>query len=47
MKEHAIFTAPVNHSKVKGVRVTPGMPTLVDQVDRFAAAMTAARQRLG
>ncbi len=47
MKEHAIFTAPVNHSKVKGVRVTPGMPTLGEHVERFAAAMVSAHQHFG
>ncbi len=44
MKEHALFTAPVNHARIKGVRVTPGMPTLVDHVDRFAGALHAARR---
>lgn len=44
MAEHAIFTAPVNHPKVKGVRITPGMPTLVEHVDRFVVAMKAARR---
>lgn len=46
MKEHRIFTAPVNHAKVKGVRVTPGMPTLAEHVDRFAEAMRVSRRML-
>lgn len=44
MQQHAIFTAPVNHAKVKGVRVTPGMPTLVEHIDQFVEAMHAARK---
>lgn len=44
MEQHTIFTAPVNHAKIQGVRVTPGMPTLAEHVDRLADAMHAARR---
>jgi selenocysteine lyase/cysteine desulfurase len=43
-REHAIFTAPINHPRAKGVRVTPGLPTLAEHVDRFVEAMQAARR---
>lgn len=45
LKEHDIFTAPINHSQFKGVRVTPGVPTPVSHVNQFVEAVTAALKR--
>ncbi len=39
---HNIFTVGIRHPKVPGVRVTPGMPTPVEHVDRFVEAIHAA-----
>lgn len=45
MKEHNLFTVGVEHPVVKGVRVTPGLPTPRSHVDLFIAAVQAAAKR--
>lgn len=42
MEKHNIFTAGIGHAKVPGVRVTPGVPTPVEHIDRLVEAMHAA-----
>lgn len=42
MKEHSIFTVGIEHPVVRGVRVTPGVPTPRAHVDRFVEAVAAA-----
>lgn len=39
---HNIFTVGIGHPRVPGVRVTVGVPTPVEHVDRFVEAMHAA-----
>jgi selenocysteine lyase/cysteine desulfurase len=38
-EEHRIFLNVVDHPVVQGVRATPGLPTSVDEIDRFASAL--------
>lgn len=45
MKEHNIFTVGIEHPIVKGVRVTPGLPTPRAHVDLFVSAIQAAAKR--
>jgi selenocysteine lyase/cysteine desulfurase len=47
LANHAIFTVGINHTAFQGIRVTPGLPTPVDHVDRFIGAMQAARSHFG
>ncbi|MCX6936760.1 MAG: aminotransferase class V-fold PLP-dependent enzyme [Verrucomicrobia bacterium] len=42
MKEHTIFTVGIEHPVVRGVRVTPGVPTPRAHVERFVEAVAAA-----
>ena len=42
MKEHSIFTVGIEHPVVRGVRVTPGVPTPRAHVERFVEAVSAA-----
>ena len=37
--DYRIFTAPIGHSRVPGVRVSPHLCTRVEEIDQFAAAM--------
>jgi selenocysteine lyase/cysteine desulfurase len=41
MCDHGFFVNAVDHSLLRGVRVTPGLPTSVEQVDRFSEALEA------
>ncbi len=45
MKEHTLFTVGVEHPVVKGVRVTPGLPTPRAHVDLFVSAVQAAAKK--
>ena len=40
--EHRIFVVGINHEDFKGIRVTPNVYTTLDEIDRFAEAMTDA-----
>ncbi len=42
MKAHTIFTVGIEHPVVRGVRVTPGVPTPRAHVERFVAAVASA-----
>lgn len=44
---HNLFTVGINHAAFQGIRVTPGVPTPADHVDRFIEAMKAARSHFG
>ena len=45
MKEHNLFTVGIEHPVVKGVRVTPGLPTPRAHIDQFIVALQAAAKR--
>ena len=45
MTEHNIFTVGIEHPVVKGVRVTPGLPTPRAHVDLFVSAIQAAAKK--
>lgn len=45
--KHQVFVVGIGHPRVPGVRVTPGVPSLTEQVDRFVGAMHAARKHFG
>jgi selenocysteine lyase/cysteine desulfurase len=47
LAQHNIFTVGINHATFQGLRVTPGVPTPADHVDRFIVAMKAARSHFG
>jgi selenocysteine lyase/cysteine desulfurase len=47
LKEHNLFTVGIEHPVVKGVRVTPGLPTPRAHVDLFVTAIQAAAKRFG
>ena len=42
---HKIFVTPIVHDEFKGIRVTPSVYTLPDEVDLFAALMIKAQQK--
>lgn len=42
LDKHGIFVTTIGHEQYQGIRVTPNVYTAVSEVDRFAAAMTAA-----
>ncbi len=42
--EHRIFVKAVGHARVQGVRVTPGLPTLAEDIDRLIQALHAITQ---
>jgi selenocysteine lyase/cysteine desulfurase len=41
MREYGFFVNAIDHPFLKGVRVTPGMPTSTRQIDEFAKALEA------
>ncbi|HRE80152.1 MAG TPA: aminotransferase class V-fold PLP-dependent enzyme [Opitutaceae bacterium] len=43
--EHRLFTAPLGHPVIQGVRVTPGVPTPIAHIDLFVEAVQAALAR--
>ncbi len=47
MKVHNIFTVGIEHPVVKGVRVTPGLPTPRTHVDLFVTVIQAVVKRFG
>jgi selenocysteine lyase/cysteine desulfurase len=47
LKEHNLFTVGIEHPVVKGVRVTPGLPTPRAHIDLFVTALKAAAKKFG
>jgi selenocysteine lyase/cysteine desulfurase len=39
MREHGIFVNAIDHPFLRGVRVTPGMPTTAEHIDRLVLAL--------
>ena len=47
MEKHKIFTVAIIHDEFKGIRVTPNLYTLLEELDRFCDVMeTVARKGL-
>jgi selenocysteine lyase/cysteine desulfurase len=46
MREHGVFVNALDHPFLRGVRVTPGMPTTAEQIDRLILALRALTENV-